>query len=135
MAEARDPLPPESGVVVSSTSEEEHYRRRCLFRHQLFFMLGVFLFVMGSLFLGFALGGKIAALVVTIGVALSWTLSGVYAIEGRRHMFAGMKSWGYGNVVVRPSRSSATGAIVVGVILVLLGVLGWGSLAFFVAVS
>ena len=132
MVDARDPVPPESEPVVSSTPETVKRMERCLFRHQLFFMLGIFLFIVVGFF---AMGTKVGALVVTIGAGVSWTLSGIYAIEGRRHMFAGMRWTAFGNVRVRPQKSSATGAIVVGVILIVLGAIGFGNLALWLLMS
>ena len=132
MAEARDPVPPESEPVVSSTTEQEAREARCLFRHQLFFMLGIFVFIVVGFF---AMSSKTGALLVTIGAGVCWTLSGIYAIEGRRHMFAGMRWGSFGQMTVRPHRSTSTGAIVVGVILIVLGVIGFGNLALWIVRS
>jgi hypothetical protein len=129
MAEPRDPHPPDSDVVESSTTDEERWARRCLFRHQLFFMLGIFVFIVVGFF---AMGNKLGALSVTIGAGVCWMLSGVYAIEGRRHMFAGARMGSFGQMAIRPNKGAGTGAIVVGVILIVLGVIGFGNVAWWI---
>jgi hypothetical protein len=124
--------PPESEPVVSSTPEEEKHARRCLFRHQLFFVLGIFVFIVIGFF---AMSSRVGALIVTITAGVCWTLSGVYAIEGRRHTFAGARWTGFRNVVLRPTKRDSKSAIVVGVILIVLGVIGFGNVAWWLIVS
>ena len=130
MADASDPIEPDE--PVPSTSDVEGLERALLFRHQLFFMLGIFVFIVVGFF---AMSTRIGALIVTVVAGTCWTLSGVYAMRARRHMFAGMRWSAFGNVTTRPSKSSPLGATIVGVILMALGTIGFGNLALWLFVA
>jgi hypothetical protein len=115
-----DPPPPDpedDDPWSSPAARAERAVRAHLFRHQLFFMLGILLGFIGAFAGGVSL--FLSALLFALS-AVSWALSGIFAIAGKRHMFGVVGPMGGGNARVRASGHSPVGSVVVGIILFLL---------------
>jgi hypothetical protein len=111
--------PPQDDDEPWSTAaeHEERVERAHLYRHQLLFLLGILLGMIG----GFVTGANLVAGAGLFALAaLCWALSGVSAIAARRHMFGSTGPSGAGNVRVRASARSPRGSAIVGVLLILL---------------
>ena len=101
----------------SPASRAERAVQAHLFRHQLFFMLGILLGFVGGFAGGLSL--YLSALLFALS-AVSWALSGIFAIAGKRHTFGIVVPMGGGNARVRASRHSPVGSTVVGILLLVL---------------
>lgn len=118
LAMTRGQPPPDDDEPWSTPAQrKERVERGHLFRHQVLFLVGILLGLIGAFVVG-------AGSVVSAGLfglaGLCWFVSGISAIAAGRHLFGSAGPSGAGNVRVRASRRSPVGSVIVGGVLILL---------------
>ncbi len=102
----------------STPAERARRRERTLlYRHQILFMLGILLGMIGAFT---AAASLYAGAALFVASAACWFGSGLYAIAGGRHMFGSIGPPMAGNTWAKPSGRAPVASKVVGIVLVLL---------------